>query len=230
MPGDTLPLPQFRPVAERAVRVEFADQISEAAHQAVLSLDAQLAAAPFEGFVESVPAYVNLLVEFDCRVTDHAQVIAALKRQIGKGAMGQRPGQIRVVDVCYDTELGPDLAEVAHRAALSQDAVIAAHLAGDYRVFMDGFAPGYAYLGGLSDRLSLDRKPKPVRGVAKGSVIIAGRQCLVTTLVMPTGWWIIGRAPTQILTDDPVKPFLFDVGDQVRFRRISRAEYDRLAK
>jgi inhibitor of KinA len=64
-----------------------------------------------------------------------------------------------------------------------------------------------------------------VRGVAAGSVIIAGPQCLVTTLTMPTGWWIIGRSPTRILTSDPARPFLFDVGDKVRFRRISRAEF-----
>ena len=59
-----------------------------------------------------------------------------------------------------------------------------------------------------------------MRGVAAGSVIIAGAQCLVTTLTMPTGWWVIGRSPTRILTGDAARPFLFDVGDRVRFRRV----------
>ena len=67
-----------------------------------------------------------------------------------------------------------------------------------------------------------------MRGIAAGSVIIAGAQCLVTTLTMPTGWWIIGRSPTQILRPDPVQPFLFDVGDRVKFRRISRSEFEAL--
>ena len=68
-----------------------------------------------------------------------------------------------------------------------------------------------------------------VRGVAAGSVLVAGPQCLVTTLTMPTGWWIIGRSPTRILSDDEDRPFLLDVDDRVTFKRISRAEFDAMA-
>ena len=92
---------------------------------------------------------------------------------------------------------------------------------------MYGFAPGYAYLAGVPQALHLPRKPTALRDVPKGRVIIAGPQCIVTTLTMPTGWWIIGASPAQILRTDPARAFLFDVGDTVRFRRISRADYDR---
>jgi inhibitor of KinA len=91
---------------------------------------------------------------------------------------------------------------------------------------MYGFAPGYAYLAGVPDAIRLPRKPAPLRGIPAGSVIIAGPQSLVTTLTMPTGWWIIGHSPTRILSEDPERPFLFDVGDTVRFRRIVRTEHD----
>ena len=91
---------------------------------------------------------------------------------------------------------------------------------------MYGFAPGYAYLGGVPETLHLPRKPAPLRGVPAGSVLIAGAQCIVSTLVMPTGWWIIGRSPTPILTGDPSRPFLFDIGDRVRFQRLSRAAFE----
>ena len=66
-----------------------------------------------------------------------------------------------------------------------------------------------------------------MRGVPTGSVIIAGAQCIVTTLTMPAGWWRIGRSPTRILLDDPARPFLFDAGDLIEMRRIDRATYDR---
>ncbi|AOF92366.1 allophanate hydrolase subunit 1 family protein (plasmid) [Sinorhizobium sp. RAC02] len=104
--------------------------------------------------------------------------------------------------------------------------MITAHLAGQYDVFMYGFAPGYAYLAGVPETIRMPRKPAAVRGVPAGSVLIAGPQCLVSTITMPTGWWIIGRSPTRILTGKDERPFLFDVGDRVRLRRISRAEYD----
>ena len=218
--------PQFRPVADRAVLVEFGDRIDPAVHAAVLALDRALAAAPFPGFAEAVPAYVNLLVVFDPVETDHGAVTQALRERLSTPAPPVARATERLVEVCYDSDLAPDLAAVAQRTGLSTEAVIAAHLAGDYEVFLYGFAPGYAYLAGVPEAIRLDRKPEPVRGVAAGSVIIAGPQCIVTTLTMPTGWWIIGRSPTPILTGDEARPVLFDVGDRVRFRRIDRAAFE----
>lgn len=213
----------YRPVADHALLVEFATSITEAAHAQVLALDQALAAQPFPGFREAIPAFVNLLVDFDPILTDHAEVEAHLRALAGQTHTPTTP-TTREVLVCYEN--APDLAEVARQTRLSPEAVIAAHLSGDYRVFLYGFAPGYAYMGGLPEALRLDRKTSPVRGVPAGSIIIAGAQCLITTLTMPTGWWIIGRTATRVLTGDAARPFLFDVGDHVRFRRISQAEYE----
>jgi inhibitor of KinA len=48
---------------------------------------------------------------------------------------------------------------------------------------------------------------------------------------MPTGWWIIGRSPTRILRGENAdRPFLFDVGDRVRFRRIPRDVFEASAQ
>ncbi|MDT8855420.1 allophanate hydrolase subunit 1 [Paracoccaceae bacterium Fryx2] len=218
--------PRFRAVADHAVLAEFGDTISDAAHRQVLDLDAVLAVTGFDGFVESVPAYASLLVDFDPLRTDPVRVTQALQAMLTCAPPARPAPVIREVDLCYDADLGPDLAAVAQAAGLSVEAAIAAHLAGDYQVFMYGFAPGYAYLAGVPAALRLPRKPVARRGVAAGSVIIAAAQCLVTTLTMPTGWWIIAASPTQVLRDDPARPFLFDVGDRVRFRRIGRAAFD----
>lgn len=221
--------PLFRPVAERAVQVEFADRSSEDVNAAVRRLDRALRADPFAGFAEAVPGFVNLLVVFDPLVTDHATVTAALRGLLAAPDAGDAPGRHHVLPVCYDADLAPDLDEVAARTGLTPEAVIAAHQAAVLRVVIYGFAPGYAYLGGLPEALRLDRKPQPRRGVPAGSVIIAGAQCLVTTLTMPTGWWIIGRSPARILTGDEGRPFLFDPGDSVGFRRIGREEFHSLS-
>lgn len=210
--------PIFRAVAEHGLLVEFGTRIDDATHAAVLALDRALAAKPFAGFAEAVPAYVNLLVRFDPMVTDHRAVEAALLALIIATPPGSMQGERRVVDVVYD---GPDLDEVARRSGLSREAVIAAHLGGDYQVALYGFAPGYAYLSGVPKAIALPRKEAAVRGVAAGSVIIAAGQCIVTTLTMPTGWWIIGHSPTVILDPKGARPFLFDVGDPVAFRRVA---------
>lgn len=218
--------PVFSPMAEHGLMVELGERIDPAMLAQVRALDAALAAAPFPGFCEAVPAYASLLVRFDPLVTDHAAAEAALRRLLQDAPAMPPPGALHEVTVSYDADLAPDLGAVAEARGLTPEAVVAAHLAGDYAVAMYGFAPGYAYLAGLPEAIRLPRKPAAVRGVPAGSVIVAGAQCLVTTITMPTGWWVIGRSPTRILTGDAGRPFLFDVGDRVRFRRISRAAFE----
>jgi inhibitor of KinA len=91
---------------------------------------------------------------------------------------------------------------------------------------MYGFAPGYAYMDGVAPALHLPRKAVPVRSRPPGTIMIAGGQCLITTLPMPTGWWVIGATRTPVLRPDDAQPFLFQPGDRVRFIRQSRTDFD----
>ena len=227
MTGPTPERPTFRPVADHALLVEFGEVIADDIHAAVLRLDRALNETPVNGVLEAVPAYASLLVDFDPMQTDHAQVRAALTGLLATATDATGTPALRRIEICYDGDCAPDMDAVARQTGLATDAVIATHLAGDYRVYMYGFAPGYAYLAGVPPDLRLDRKPAPVRGVAAGTVLIAGPQCLVSTLTMPTGWWRIGASPTRILLDNPARPFLFDVGDRVRFRRIGLDAFHR---
>lgn len=138
---------------------------------------------------------------------------------------------LREVDVCYDPDFSPDLESVAEACGLTPEQVIAAHLSGEYSVYMYGFAPGYAYLAGVPASIQVPRKQTAVRDIPAGSVLVAGPQCLITTLKMPTGWWIIGRSPTKILDAKALdRPFLFDVGNTVRFRRVTGDVFGELSR
>lgn len=221
--------PSFTAVADHALLVQLGDDISEELSARVLQLDQAIAAAPPSGLRETIPAFVNVLVEFDPLVTDHIEMETALRALFDADAEQASEGVVHDVTVCYDTDLSPDLDAVAQATGMSTDAVIAMHLAGEYRVGMYGFAPGYAYLSGVPKPLQLPRKSTAIRDIPAGSVLIAGPQCLVTTLKMPTGWSIIGRSTTQILREASDRPFLFDVGDRVQFRRIDRATFESLS-
>lgn len=190
----------------------------------VVALDQAIATAGIKGIQEVVPALVNLSVVFDPLVTDHTEIEAAIKALLPLDDNGPRAVREHIVPVCYDAELTPDLAKVAQTHGISTDAVIAAHMSSKYRVGMYGFAPGFAYLSGVPGDIQVPRKAQATRDIPAGSVMIAGPLCIVTTLVMPTGWTIIGRSGVQIMTGDPDRPFLFDVGDAVRFERVTRAE------
>lgn len=217
--------PELVPVADHAVLVEFGGDIDDTTLARIQSLDAALAATPPDGLVEVVPALTHLLVVFDPVVTDHAAIASAVTDRIHHRASAT-PGTHHVVDICFDAPHAPDLIAAAERAGISPEAVAEAHLAAEYRVGMYGFAPGYAYLYGTPPSIQLPRNPTPGPSVPAGSVIITGQQCLVIPVAMSTGWFAIGRSPVQVLRNDPERPFLFDVGDTVGFRRITTDELE----
>ncbi|MEC7764862.1 MAG: allophanate hydrolase subunit 1 [Pseudomonadota bacterium] len=223
--------PRYRPVADHALLVSFGTEIGDEMSAQVLALDARLAENTPVGVVEWVPALVNLLIDFDPEATDHGALQAEIERMLTNPAQTRVESTERIVEVCYDADFAPDLAAVAETTGHDPEAVVRAHLDAAYRVRMYGFSPGYAYMSGVPEAIQVPRKPAAVRDVPAGSVIIAGPQCLVTTLTMPTGWSIIGRSPTRIMRSEADHPFLFDVGDSVRFVQIDRATFDdRLAE
>ncbi|MDF3605065.1 allophanate hydrolase subunit 1 [Paracoccus sp. DMF-8] len=210
----------LHPIAEHALLVEFGRQATDQAHDQVLALDAALTGTPPVGIRQTIPAHASLMIEFDPAQTDHNRIGAAVQDLLSAPA-GPRPTPAEhLIDICYDGPCAPDLDAVARASGLDREQAAACHLSGEYRVRIYGFAPGYAYLSGVPEPLRLPRKPKALRDVPAGSVLIAGGQCIISTLTMPTGWWIVGRSPARILTGDPARPFLFDIGDIIRFRRI----------
>lgn len=219
---------QFKAIADHALLVIFAEQISEEAHAKVVALDKALGVDTPIGIIETVPALVNLLVSFDPMATDHISVQRHVRRCLNGLKTEGIAGERHIVHVCYEPPFSPNLHTVATATGLSAEAVINAHLAGEFKALMYGFAPGYAYLAGVPEHIQVPRKQTPVRDVPAGSVIIAGPQCLITTLTMPTGWSIIGRSPTPVFTGDPKHPFLFYVGDTVVFERVDCTIFERL--
>ncbi len=75
------------------------------------------------GIVETVPAYVSVLVVFDPLVTDHDAVRAAISLLDTTGAATVDPSRHHVA-VCYDLGVAPDLEAVAAYSRLSPDGVV----------------------------------------------------------------------------------------------------------
>ncbi|MEQ8514779.1 MAG: allophanate hydrolase subunit 1, partial [Chromatocurvus sp.] len=122
-------------------------------------------------------------------------------------------------------ESGADLNAVADRAGLSVGDIIDLHSGTEYRVYAIGFAPGFAYLGELDERLTTPRLTTPRQRVPRGAVAIADRQTAVYPAVSPGGWNLIGSCPQRMFDParDPSMPV--GVGDRVRFCPISRDEF-----
>jgi inhibitor of KinA len=139
------------------------------------------------------------------------------------------PGRLVEIPVCYGGELGEDLEEVARRHGLTPEEFATIHASTDYRVYLLGFVPGFAYLGNLDSRIATPRRDTPRPHVPAGSVAIGGDQTGVYPLETPGGWHLVGRTPVRMFTPETEPPCLLGAGDSVRFVPISRAEFDALS-
>jgi KipI family sensor histidine kinase inhibitor len=134
-------------------------------------------------------------------------------------------GKVIEVPVCYGGAYGPDLHEVAEFGGCTSDEVIALHLGREYRVFVVGFVPGFAYMADVDPRIAAPRRSSPRLKVPAGSVAVAAGQTGVYPAETPGGWRLIGRCPIRPYDPARAEPFLFRPGDRVQFRRISEDDY-----
>jgi KipI family sensor histidine kinase inhibitor len=179
--------------------------------------------------VELVPSYASLLVIFDPLKTDYFEVkktISILLNSNNTEVSISR--KIIELPVYYSEQSGPDLKALASRANLSIADVIEIHQHTIYQVFAIGFAPGFAFLGEVDERISCPRLKSPRAKVAKGSVAIADRQTAIYPNESPGGWNLIGLCP-QALFNPKVSPYLtYQVGDSVKFKSITQSEFLKL--
>ena len=173
-----------------------------------------------------VVGYRSVMVYVD-PLSDQAGAVERTLRDIATSAPMQSAvsGPLVEVPVCYDGAYGPDLADVAAFGQCSVDEVIARHLAVEYRVYVVGFVPGFAYMASVDPRIAAPRRSSPRLRVPAGSVAVAAGQTGIYPAETPGGWSLIGRCPIRPYDPDRGKPFLFHPGDRVQFRRISEAEY-----
>ena len=104
--------------------------------------------------------------------------------------------------------------------------VVDLHSGGDYLVNCIGFTAGFPYLSGLPNELNVPRRGSPRKEIPAGSVAIGGRQTGIYSLTSPGGWNVIGRTSSPIFDAGKNPPALLKAGDRVRFRPISREEFD----
>jgi len=217
---------QFRPASDCSLLVYVGTDIGQAAHEDVLHLLHSVKGAQPSWLLNLQPAYCSVLVCFDPAQITHEQVETAI-RSIANSSNRIPSTLPKAVEipVCYGGEFGPDLEEAAKLLSLSLERIIEFHAAATYRASFLGFAPGFAYLGDVPAQLELPRLSTPRKKVPPGSIAIAGRQTAVYPFATPGGWRLIGRTPLTMFRADRDPMSLIGIGDQVRFRPITREEF-----
>ena len=224
------PTPRYLPAGESALVVEFGTIIDPRLHDRVLALDAAVEQAHIEGIRETVPTYRSLMIHFDPRCLTTETLIDSL---IGLDCTSKAASGLRHrwhIPVCYDSPHSEDIAEIVSLSGLPPAQIIGLHQSARYRVYMYGFAPGFAFLGGLPRELTIPRRATPRAPAPPGSLLIAAGQALIASCAMPTGWYAIGRTPVRMFDSRRAQAFLVGIGDEICFERIDGITFDALER
>ncbi len=219
----------YKIASESSVIVYFGSTIDPLISKEVQKIYLALKAEACESFFEIIPSYASLMVSYDVMHLDFDGACEKIEKIIlNAEEITMSEPKIITIPTYYGREVGLDLELLAEEKNLSVEEIIALHVNGLYSVYAIGFAPGFAYLGEIDERLATSRLSSPRKAVPKGSVSIADRQTAVYPSQSPGGWKILGRTPTAMFDASYDGLSLLHVGDQVRYEPITKEEFLKL--
>jgi len=217
----------YKTFGERSVLIEWPPMIDESVLLDILTFKSKITTKKIKSIANINSAYNSLLISFNSIEADFKSEVALLKKMYSsKKHVKKLKRRIWKVPVCYDTTFGIDLNEIALAKGITKHELIKRHTQGVYSVYFIGFLPGFLYLGGLDETLSMPRKDTPRLQVDKGAVAIGGNQTGVYPNESPGGWNIIGNSPVLFFDATKESPCFAKAGDIIQFYEISKDIYD----
>lgn len=217
----------YKPLGKSAILIEWPSKIDEAIIQDIVAFEKNI--EKDEGFLDTIIAYNSLTIKYDNEIDFDSETNRLKKLYKQKKRPKKQEPKCWQIPVCYDTEFGPDLTEIAEAKKLSTEEVIQLHTVPSYLIYFLGFQPGFLYLGGLNDQIHTPRRATPRLRVAKGSVGIGGAQTGVYPQQTSGGWNIIGKSPIDFFDITKQQPCFAKAGERIQFVSIDKKTFHEIA-
>ena len=230
----TAPGLHIYPCGSNALTIQVGNAIDVDTHKKVMALYAALQQLQLPAIKDIIPAYCTITIVYDVikdKQYTSGGIFNFIQEQVIKAAAQTTATAIittRLVEipVCYHPSLALDIDAIANRLNISSGEVAALHSNNIYQVYMNGFLPGFAYMGTVNEKIATARLATPRLSVAAGSVGIAGLQTGIYPSSTSGGWSIIGRTPLAMFNASEPQPCLLGPGDSVRFVPISLQQFN----
>ena len=139
---------------DQVLVAEFGDRIDEAVNDQVHALAAKIEEQQIPGIGEVVPTFRSLLIYYDSYQLSYREAADKIE-ELARNLKTEQKTKKRILKIpcCYGARFGPDLADMEQLTGMDRKEMIDIHSSVDYKVYMLGFLPGFAYLGGLDERI-----------------------------------------------------------------------------
>ena len=219
-------------IGDCGIVCDFGEEVNREVNSNVIKLfhhiKEEVSKGSLKGILNYTPSYNKLIINFDLEKINSSEIINFLKSIDFSKLNLTRSRKKWTIPVCYDFEM--DLANMSKTLKMNKDEIINIHLNTDFFVYMVGFIPGHPFMGDLSPKLFLNRLKTPRVRIPAGSVGIVEKFCNIYPYESPGGWNIIGRTPTKLFNkENEFNPCLLSPGDSVKFKSISKKEFEKLA-
>ena len=218
-------------IGDSGVVCDFGDEVNQLINNNVIKffqyVRKEATNGRIHGILNCTPSYNKLIINFDPGITNIKNIFDFLNTiDVSKLNLVLERKE-RVIPICYDFEM--DLTDISKKLKINKDDIIKIHSQTIFYIYMIGFVPGHPFMGDLDHKLYLNRLETPRVKVPAGSVGIVEKFCNIYPYESPGGWNIIGRTPIKVFNNkNETTPCLLSPGDTIKFKSISKKEFDHL--
>ena len=215
-------------LGDAAVYCDFGKDVNQEINTNVIKYFKNIKDKNIEGITNITPSYNKLIVSFDLTVTNYSK-IKKLIENIEINDKSEKVKKLIEVPICCENNLKLDDDRLEKILKIKFDKILENFFNKEYFCYMTGFIAGMPFLGDINEKLRAKRLETPRVKVPKGSVGLTEQFCNIYTYESPGGWNIIGNTPLEIFNkNNQEHPALINPGDKVKFKQISREEYDKI--
>ena len=219
-------------IGDCGILCDFGDDVNRSVNTNVIKLfnhvKKEVANGNLKGVLNYTPSYNKLIISFDLEIINSSKIFDFLKSIDFSKLNISKNNKNWTIPICYNLDL--DLDKMSKTLKIEKEEIINIHLNTNFFIYMVGFVPGHPFMGDLSSKLFLNRLKTPRVKVPAGSVGIVEKFCNIYPYESPGGWNIIGRTPKKLFDNkDNLNPCLLSPGDTIKFKSISKKEFNILA-
>ena len=217
-------------LGDAAAYCDFGSEVNQEINKNVIRYFRNIKDRNIRRITNITPSYNKLIVSFDIGVTKFTDV----KKLIENLEIEEKDENLKKmieIPICCEEGFRVDHKRLENLLKIKFEKILDIFFHKEYFCYMTGFIAGMPFLGDLKEQLRAKRLETPRVKVPKGSIGLTEQFCNIYTYESPGGWNIIGRTPLDIFDKKNQDfPALINPGDKVKFKKISKDEYDRFKK